>query len=59
MAPVSIAEHISLIDQLKDSFEVETDLDHLNDVHSLSKEIITHCDSSEDSIKSIIKGVLL
>ena len=57
MAPVSIAEHISLIDQLKDSFEGDPDLDHLHEVHLLTEEINSHCDTSEDRIKSIIRGM--
>ena len=58
MAPVSISEHVSVIDQLKDSFDATPDVDQLHDIHSLREEIASHCDSSEDRIKSIIKGEL-
>jgi len=58
MAPVSISEHVSVIDQLKDSFDATPDVDQLHNIHSLREEIASHCDSSEDRIKSIIKGEL-
>ena len=58
MAPVSISEHVSVIDQLKDSFDAKSDVDQLHDIHNLQEVIVTHCDSSEDHIKSIIKGEL-
>ena len=55
---MSIAEHVSVIDQLKDSFDARPDLDQLHEINTLTEDINTHCDSSEDRIKSIIKGNL-
>ena len=55
MAPVSIAEHVSVIEQLKDSFDAKQDIGQLREVHTLTEEIDTHCDSSESRIKNIIK----
>lgn len=58
MAPVSIAEHVSVIDQLRDNFDATPDVDQLRQIHTLTEEIDTHCDSTENRIKSIIKGQL-
>lgn len=58
-APDSLAGHVSVMHQLKDSYDAATDVEKVHEVDLLHEEISEICQTNEDRIRNIIKGLTL
>lgn len=55
-APDSLAGHVSVMHQLKDSYDAATDVEKVHEVDLLHEEISEVCELNESRIREVIKG---